>query len=163
MSSFLDLIRAFNDASVEYVIVGGLATILHGHQRLTGDVDFVISLDPDNARRAVEAIGALGYLPRVPVNPRDFADADVRQSWVRDKGLMVMSFFDPKSPLLDVDLFVDYPVPETELWADSEVKDVGGLPVRVCSINHLIAMKLKAARAKDLEDVRVLRMIQADG
>lgn len=160
MATFLDLVRSFNDAAVDYVIVGGLATVIHGHQRLTGDVDFVISLDPANALRAVDTLTQLGYRPRAPVNPRGFADAATRESWVRDKGLLVMSFFDPKSPLLDVDLFVDYPVVKSELWAASELKDLGGVPVRVCSIDHLIAMKVAAGRAKDLEDVRVLRMIK---
>jgi hypothetical protein len=159
---FQTIVKAFNDGSVAYVIVGGLATVLHGHQRLTGDIDFVVALDPDNATRAVDVLSSLGFKPRAPVDPRQFADADIRRSWVRDKGLMVMSFFDPKNPMLDVDVFVDYPVPQSELWNDSVVKDVGGVPVRVCSIDHLIAMKLAAGRAKDLEDVRVLRMIKDD-
>jgi hypothetical protein len=36
-----------------------------------------------------------------------------------------------------------------ELRAHSEVQEVGGLPVRVASLNHLIGMKRKVDRAKD--------------
>jgi|GEM_PF-6867722 len=31
MSSFLELIRSFDAAHVDYVLVGGFATAIHGH------------------------------------------------------------------------------------------------------------------------------------
>jgi hypothetical protein len=54
MSAFMPVIEAFNRAGVSYVIVGGVATVLHGHLRLTSDVDFVIRLDRANASKAIE-------------------------------------------------------------------------------------------------------------
>lgn len=161
MSSFLNLIRSFESARVDYVLVGGFATVIHGHQRLTGDVDFVIALDEANTLRAIDLLTSLGYRPRAPVDPRGFAEASTRQSWVADKGLLVMSFFNPDHALLEVDLFVEYPIPKDELWKSSKLIDIGGVNVRVCSIDHLIGMKLAAGRPKDLEDVRILRKIKA--
>lgn len=161
MSQFLNLIREFETAQVDYVLVGGFATVIHGHQRLTGDVDFVIALDEANTLRAIDLLTSLGYRPRAPVDPRQFADPTTRQSWVKEKGLLVMSFFNPNNAMLEVDLFVDYPIPKNDLWKSSKLIDIDGVNVRVCSIDHLIEMKLAAGRPKDLEDVRILREIKA--
>ena len=46
MSLYLPLFKALNDANVNYVVVGGLATVLHGYAGLTMDVDLVVSLTP---------------------------------------------------------------------------------------------------------------------
>ena len=65
--------------------------VLHGHERSTVDVDPVVDLDEDQAFRAIDALAGLGLRPRVPVNPRDFADAAVREGWIRDRGMQVFS------------------------------------------------------------------------
>ena len=39
MALFEPLFKTLNDAGVRYVVVGGLAVVLHGHARLTVDVD----------------------------------------------------------------------------------------------------------------------------
>jgi hypothetical protein len=56
VSLFEPLFDALNAASVRYVVVGGLATVLHGHARLTADIDLVVDLAPDEARKAVETV-----------------------------------------------------------------------------------------------------------
>lgn len=160
MSLFLPVIDAFNREKVAYVVVGGLAVVLHGHTRLTADIDLVIGLDKTNALRAVEIVAKLGYKTRVPVNPKSFADSKQRAQWIKDKGLMVFSFYKNDNPMIGIDFFVDYPMDFKGLRSRSIVKDLGKIPVRICSIEDLIKMKRKAGRPKDLEDVRALRMIK---
>jgi len=46
-----------------------------------------------------------------------------------------------------------------ELSKDAVVKDLDGVPIRVASIAHLIAMKQLAARRQDLDDIEALRQI----
>ena len=41
---FRDFISALNNNSVKYILVGGFAVILHGHARVTGDMDVWIDL-----------------------------------------------------------------------------------------------------------------------
>lgn len=50
------IVRALNEASVHYLIVGGLAVNAHGFVRLTRDVDIVLSLDPENATRGLDIL-----------------------------------------------------------------------------------------------------------
>ena len=160
MSLFLPVIDAFNRRKVDYVVVGGLAVVLHGHPRLTADIDLVIGLNQANASKAVQIVLKLGYQPRAPVNPKGFADSKQRALWIKDKGLMVFSFYKSDNPLIGIDFFVDYPMDFKGLLARSVIKDLGKISVRVCSIEDLIKMKRQAGRSKDLEDVRILEMIK---
>ncbi|HLL88338.1 MAG TPA: hypothetical protein VK324_03455 [Tepidisphaeraceae bacterium] len=159
MSLFEPVIRAFNEAGVEYVVVGGLATLLHGHFRTTADVDFAIRLDGANIVKVLDALRALGYRPRLPVDPRDFADAEVRREWVEQKGMKVLSFYHPTSAGAGVDVFAEAPG-FGGLLARSELKSLGSVDVRVCSIDDLIAMKRAANRPIDRHDVQALEIIR---
>jgi hypothetical protein len=96
MALFEPLFQALNDAGVRYVVVGGLAVVLHGHARLTVDVDLVVDLGEDQALKAIETLVRLGLRPRVPVNPRDFADPAARASGFHF-GMQVFSMSDPQS------------------------------------------------------------------
>ena len=159
MALFEPLFKALNDAGVRYVVVGGLAVVLHGHARLTVDVDLVVDLDEGQALRAIDALVGLGLRPRVPVNPRDFADRSVRETWIRDRGMQVFSMFDPSNPMLVVDLFVDHPVPFEELWSRSQELELRDTIVRVASIPDLIRLKRLAGRPQDLADIEQLEAI----
>jgi predicted nucleotidyltransferase len=161
MSLFEPIFKGLNDAGVRYVVVGGLAVVLHGHARLTADLDIIVDLDEAQARRAIETLSRLGLRPRVPVDPRDFADASIRTAWVRDRGMQVFSMVDPANPMRLVDLFVEHPIPFEELWSRSREFDLMGTPVRVASIQDLIRMKQATGRAQDADDIKALQVIAA--
>jgi hypothetical protein len=156
---FEPIFRALEDDSVRYVAVGGLATVLHGFTRLTVDLDLVVDLAPEEAARAIETLVRLGFVPRVPVSAAEFADAGKRQSWIVEKNMRVFTMIDPTSPLRQVDLFVEPPLPFDELWRRSEILDLGGYTVRVAAIEDLIAMKRNAGRPQDLIDIEALERI----
>ncbi len=162
MTPFIPVIQAFEKESVRYVVVGGLAAIAHGVNRYTADIDFVIQLDQANTEHAMKVLTSLGLKPRAPVDPMQFANTETRKTWIRDKNMMVFSFFDPGDPFLTIDIFIDYPVEFEGLFERSVVKKLGNLPVRVCSREDLLTMKRKAGRPKDLEDVRLLERIKSD-
>lgn len=157
MSLYLPLFKALNDADVQYIIVGGLATVLHGYARLTADIDLVINLDQQEAQRAVSAILATGLKPRLPVDPMQLTDKATRQSWINDKNMLVFSFYDPNNPLMVLDVFVREPFPFSEMATRAVPMDIGGMTVPVCAIQDLIAMKTGTGRAKDEEDIKYLQ------
>ena len=160
MSAFAPIINALNQSGVSYVVVGGLATVLYGHLRVTADVDLVVRLVPQNVSSALTVLHSLGFQPRMPVDPSQFADEKIRQTWVREKGMTVFSFFDPQDVTRSVDLFADYPMDYEELFARSELKEIGGISMRVCALDDLIAMKRAADRPIDREDVKALEAIR---
>jgi Nucleotidyltransferase of unknown function (DUF6036) len=71
MSPFTPILEAFNRQAISYVVVGGVATVLHGHARFTGDVDCVIELSASNIERVLMALTNLGFVPRLPVDPTE--------------------------------------------------------------------------------------------
>lgn len=86
------IVGALNEASVQYLIVGGLAVNAHGYERLTQDVDLVIRLTPDNVVRGLQALAEIGYRMPIPVTPEQFADAANRETWRTEKNAALERF-----------------------------------------------------------------------
>jgi hypothetical protein len=160
---FEPIFEALAAADVRYVVVGGVAVVLHGHARLTADLDLAVDLEPSAARRAIDALTGLGLRPRAPVRAEDFADPDLRSSWKRERGMLVFSMVDTADPLRAVDLFVDEPIPFEELYERSVALDVAGTPVRVASIQDLITLKQRTGRLQDQADIAALRDLEGLG
>jgi hypothetical protein len=158
----LRVFRALEATGSRYLVVGGVAVVLHGYPRFTADLDLVVALDPENARRSLEALGSLGFRPRAPVAMLDFADAATRESWVVDKGLLVFSLWNPAMPLTEVDLFVREPFPFEAAFARATRIELDGSEIFVASIDDLIELKRAAARPKDLEDIRALQALKEE-
>ena len=160
MSLYLPLFKALNDADVKYVVVGGLATVLHGYARLTMDVDLIVDLAPEEATRVMQTLESLGFRPRAPVPALQFADAAKRKEWIEQKGMTVFSFHNPSKPMLTVDIFVHHPIPFSELLSRAERMVIDGVLVYICSIDDLITLKQQASRPQDMIDIEKLRRIQ---
>jgi hypothetical protein len=156
------IFAALNSAQVDYVVVGGLAVILHGYLRATADLDLAIGLSPDNARRGMQALTSIGLQPRLPVSADDFADANKRDDWRNHRNMLVFPMWDPANPLRSVDVFIDEPIAFADLLAHAVTKDIEGTPVRIASIPHLIAMKQRAGRPRDLDDIGKLQQLLDD-
>jgi hypothetical protein len=158
---FAPVFDALNRSGTRYVIVGGVATILHGYVRGTTDVDVVIDLDETSARRAIQELEGIGYRPQAPVQASDFADRPTRETWARDRGMIVFSLYSEANPVV-VDLFVRSPMDFEGLWMRSEVRALEGGSVRVASLDDLINIKRNAARPQDLVDVTELEAIRRE-
>ena len=55
---FEELLAYLDAADVRFVVVGGLAVVIHGHARLTVDIDLMLDLETENVRRAIDALTA---------------------------------------------------------------------------------------------------------
>lgn len=156
MQPYLDVLTALSRANVRFVVVGGVAVALHGHLRATVDIDLVIDLVPANAMRTIDVLTGLGLRPRLPVEPRQFADEEIRRDWVENRNLMVFSMWHPQNPSIEIDLFAAPPIDPEEMLADAYYVTVGELQIPVASRAHLIEMKRLAGRAQDLADIEAL-------
>lgn len=160
MSFFEEFFQVLNADGVRYIVVGGVAVVLHGHPRMTADIDLVVDLNPNEAKRAIRSLTGMGLRPRVPVKPEDFADPDRRQGWIDERGMMVFNLYDPKDPLRSVDLFVQPPIPFDELWSRSRLIALPSVKVRVASIRDLIRMKENTGRSLDSADIEALEALR---
>lgn len=155
-----EIFRALEEANVRYLVVGGVAVVLHGHPRFTADLDLVLDLTPTNASAAIATLQRLDFRPRAPVPAEDFEKDEVRTKWREEKGLTVFSLWSPSYPGTEVDLFVEEPFDFGEAWSrrlDAVLDD--GTTVHVVGMDDLRSLKQAAGRPKDLDDVEKLDQI----
>jgi hypothetical protein len=151
------VIRALNESGAHYVVVGGLAVNAHGYERLTRDLDLVIGLRPDNILRGLRALLAIGYSPSIPVTPEQFADRSVRETWRREKLMLVLKLWSDLHRRTPLDVFVYEPFDfESEYDRALRMEVAPGLAAPFVTLDTLLAMKRQAARPQDLMDIAAL-------
>lgn len=101
----------------------------------------------------------LGYRPKVPVKAEDFADEKLRQKWIREKNMVVFSFYHPNNPFDVIDVFVYHPRPFEEMYKSGKKGEIFGQTIRAAGLEDMLYMKEKAGRPKDQIDIRFLRTI----
>jgi predicted nucleotidyltransferase len=141
---FEALFVALASERVDYVLVGGVAAVVHGAARATYDVDIVYARTAENMDRLVRALAALQpYLRGAPPGLPFSWDVDTLR-----RGLN----FTLTTTAGDIDLLgeVTYGHGFEDLAADSEVVTVFGVECRCLSLGRLITLKRAAGRPKDL-------------
>jgi hypothetical protein len=136
-------LEVFERHGVKFVVIGGLAGVLHGSSYATYDLDLAYERSNENLERLAAALRELGATLRGA--PKDLPfQLDART-------LAAGQNFTFDTRLGKVDMLGDpsgapkYP----KLAEDAEPKEIEGISVLVCSIDHLIAMKDAAGRTKD--------------
>lgn len=151
-------------AEVRYLVVGGVAVVLHGYLRTTLDLDLVLHLERNNVERALNALASLGFQPQVPVPLSSFAQPEIRETWLRDKNMTVFSLWHPDQPGFAVDLFVQEPFDFDAVYQRALRVPLADVEVTVVSREDLMAMKRATGRARDLEDLAALaELSEEDG
>ena len=157
LTSLITIFRALNEAEVKYLVVGGLAVVAHGYERMTADLDLVIGLEPDNIVSGLRVLENVGYRMAVPVTPEQFADAGNREAWRREKEMLVLKLWSDLHQRTPIDVFVYEPFDmEAEcaraVWVNLD-EDVA---VPILALPALIKMKQEAGRPQDLADIAEL-------
>jgi hypothetical protein len=157
------IMRTLNNASVRYLVAGGLAVVAHGYVRFTADVDLIVDLDPENVRRATAALAKLGYRPRAPVPLEEFVDPVKRAEWIRDKGLTVFSLFSADHSATELDLFVEVPLDFEQAYrAAARMEVAPGVVATFVGLAELMRLKRQAGRAQDLLDIEKLQLLHEE-
>jgi len=149
-----EILRRLVERGVDFVVIGGIAAVLHGSARNTFDLDICFATDAANLAALGDVLVALdarlkGVDEQVPFVP------DARTLRQIEPLTLVTS-------LGELDVLARPPgaPPYRELRANADRYDLGGFNVSVGSIDDLIAMKQAAGRAKDLLDVEELEVIK---
>jgi hypothetical protein len=158
-TDFMSLFATLSATGARFVVVGGLASILHGVDRTTADIDVVVDLAADPLRGVLAALAAAGYRPMAPVDPADLADPAIRARWQRDQGMQVFSLWDSENRRPTVDILLTTPIPFETLLRDAVDMTFRGTTVKVASIGHLVQLKQHAGRPQDLIDIERLQRI----
>ena len=141
------VLKAFEAAELEYVLIGATAMGFHGVIRATEDVDLFVRATPENIERLRTALGA-AY------------DGDPHIAEITTADLLgdypAIRYYPP-----DGDLYFDIMTRLGEAASfdtiQSELKELDGVPVRVATPAALYRLKRSTVRPLDRQDAEALR------
>ena len=159
---YLRVLKSLVDAGVRPLIAGGVAASLYGSERVTFDLDLIIALEKDVLSRALQCLIAEGFVLRLPVTLEQASDPQQLREWAANRNLIELTLVNP-----DTGLEVGFLIPPAESFPEyadrAEAYQLGTVGVEVVSLPDLIAMKRRAGRPKDIEDVAVLERFLRQG
>jgi predicted nucleotidyltransferase len=136
---FKEFLKLLEANKVDYLLVGGYAVGYHGYPRPTGDIDFWISNDKENAERIVLVLREFG-----------FASDELSASlFTQEKSIVRMGIAPFK---LEVITHIDG-VKFADCYARQIETFIDGSKVKVIGIDDLLANKKASGRPKDINDV----------
>jgi hypothetical protein len=138
-----ELLRAFNDHEVKYLIVGGYAFGVHAEPRATKDLDVFIRVDKQNSNAVFHALAQYGA-PLEALTPSDFMDGTTFQIGRPPARIDILQHIDG--------------ITFDEAW-ENRIEGVidGQIRAAVISRDDLIRNKLATGREQDALDVKKLR------
>jgi hypothetical protein len=150
------LIRALTRHRVKFVLIGALAARLHGFPRLTADADITPAGDKRNLERlaaALDELDAKVYTESVPeglVFDRSAAALGRARMWnlVTTAGRLDIAFLPAGTEGYE------------DLAKDAEQFEAFGVHFLAASLDDIIRSKEATGRAKDEDDVLILRALK---
>jgi transcriptional regulator with XRE-family HTH domain len=137
------LLDALDRKEVDFVVIGGVAGLAHGSAYPTYDLDIAYARGARNLERLAGALRSIGVKLRGAPEGLPF-QVDAR---TLEAG---MNFtFRTEFGEFDILGHIDGVRSYEELRSHATIHEIGGIPVRVASLNHLIGMKRTADRTKD--------------
>jgi len=136
--------EALNRSRAKYLVIGGVACILHGHARATDDVDILIERTEANAGRVLAALARVGY---------GFAS-----EWAATEILKRPITLIGDDPAVDV-FTVAWKVKYEQARPRSSVVEVEGIQIPLIGLDDLIETK-RTGRLQDAADIEVLEEIR---
>ena len=139
--------RSFQQHDVRYVVIGGIAAILHGVPRATFDLDILIEATPDNAQRLLDALLNAGLGTAALTSPGDLLANEI--TVFKDRVRVDVQTSTPGVRFVDA-------------WSRRRTVAYQGQEFFILAKEDLIRSKRAAGRPVDLEDVRLLELPGAD-
>lgn len=150
------IFSALSAHKVAFVVIGGIARVLHGSAQTTGDSDVLVARDEQNLNNLAAALADLDARLMVGHEVRAFrADSDrlrmgVNFSWMTTAG-QVDTFGEAEGGFRYDDVVQNA----------VEVITAAGNRIKVASIDQLLEMKRRLVRPKDVRDVEELEQLKA--
>jgi hypothetical protein len=151
------ILAALARHAVDYVLIGGFATVQYGSPFLTQDLDITPERSEENLRRLSAALTDLGARIRTMSEPEGLPFRHTASS-LRDAGVwnLVTEHGD-----LDISFVPNGTEGFDDLTRDAAGIEIYGIEVRVASLADIIRSKQAANRPKDQRVLPTLREILA--
>ncbi len=159
------ILRALDDHGVDFVLIGGIACLMHGASRVTVDADVVAASTQRNLGQLFAALEDLGAAVLVSVRRREMEDGEPWEVEHLRRGPEAMAevdawHFTTDAGPLDV-VFAAAGVGSYEDHLDhAEPFEVFGIRVLVAGLDDLISSKETLMRGKDISILSELRALR---
>lgn len=142
------IIKAFDKTGLEYVLVGGVALIIHGLPRSTLDIDIYVPAKEEILSKLFKIADSLGLQSEQGqiLALGSFPSLFTGQ-WIcfSDKGKDILDIFLSSEKEFD------------RIYSNSESKRDRDISVRVASLKDIEAMKRSSGRPIDLADIEFIK------
>lgn len=139
---FKEFIASLNSEGVRYLLLGGYAVNYHGYHRFTGDIDFWLDTDRENAKRVSLALQRFGFSPAA-VAPELFTEPNKVHMFGR--------------PPVRIDLLTGPSGVEfDDCYSRRIVDTIDGVELSIIGLDDLRRNKQASGRDKDLADLKKL-------
>jgi hypothetical protein len=143
INRLLGVFSSFQKHGVRYIVIGGIAAVLHGVPRATFDLDILIEATTNNAQRLLDALIEANFATALQITAHELLAHEI-------------TVFNDR---VRIDVQTSTPGLRFEdAWLKRVAMSYQGQAFYVASKAHLIASKRAAGRVKDLEDVRLLEL-----
>ncbi|MBP7050394.1 MAG: hypothetical protein KBE65_05205 [Phycisphaerae bacterium] len=133
--------KSFQQHDVKYVVIGGIASVLHGVPRATFDLDILIEATPENSERLLNAL----------------LDAGLGTASLTSAAELLAHEITMFKDRVRIDVQTSTPgLTFAEAWAHRQMVSYQGQQFFILSRDDLIRSKRAAGRDIDLEDIRLL-------
>lgn len=159
------ILRALHKSGVEYVLIGGVACLVHGASRVTVDADVVPARDLENLARLLDALESLDAAVLISLAR---SELEAGAPWEVDalrrgpEALLEADawHFTTEAGPIDVVLTAAGIGTFEEHLGRAETLDLFGVRVRVAGLDDLIGSKEALGRTKDLSVLDELRRLK---
>jgi predicted nucleotidyltransferase len=142
---FLDFIGLLEEEKVDYLIVGGYAVGLYGFPRYTGDIDFFVAINDENAGKILRVFDQFGF-GEIGLTLGDFLEKDFVVEIGREpRKIQVLTGIDG--------------VHFNECFARRVEVEISGMKVKFIGKDDLIRNKAATGRPKDRIDLEELEKL----
>jgi tRNA nucleotidyltransferase/poly(A) polymerase len=143
LNRLLDVFASFQRHKVRYIVIGGIAAVLHGVPRATFDVDILIESSPENAQQLLDALIDANFATATLIEADELLAHEI--TIFKDR--------------VRVDVQTSTPgIKFEDAWQNKVVMTYQGQEFYVVAKDDLIASKRAAGRETDLADVRMLEI-----
>ena len=152
-NDYRKIIPTLVQAKIKFIVIGGVAAIVHGSARTTFDLDVVYSRDPQNIRRLVQALKPYSpYLRDVPEGLPFIFDEKTVQKGLNFTLNTELGYLDLLGEIVGGGAYED-------LLPHSQEIEVFGVKCLCLGLERLIHVKRAAGRPKDFEVIAELEAI----
>lgn len=142
--AFIQVLEALDTYKVDYILIGGVAVILHGMERLTRDIDIFVKAVPDNIKRLREALFSI------------FTDPSIEEITLEElQNFPVIRYGTPQGFYIDIMARLGEVATYEDL--EYEIIDYQGVPIKISTPETLYFLKKDTVRYEDKADAVFLQ------